>query len=155
MASQTLSAHDAGHPSPHRDRIRLVPLFFGLTGAPLAWNAQVLFAYGLTSYACYPGPVPRTTVVPGFGWVWPVVLVFNLICLGIGIWAGLVAWRNWQRTWEEQKGGSERLLETGEGRSRYISMCGILVSIGFVAALIFDICAVLIVPVCGRGGFVP
>jgi hypothetical protein len=63
----TVDANAVGsrdHPSPHRHRVSLSALLFGLFGGPVAWIAQLVVNYGLASYACFPGDTPRTHVPP-------------------------------------------------------------------------------------------
>ena len=70
------------------------------------------------------------------------------IALAIALAAALIAYRNWSSTQGEHGGGSQRLVEVGEGRTRFLSMCGILTSLGFALAIIFTSCIILLVPLC-------
>jgi hypothetical protein len=143
----------AEHPSPHRDAVGAFPLWFALVAAPAAWGLHESIAFGFASHACFPNHIPRTEVLDGWGWLWPLLLAVNLLALVVALSAGAVAWRNWQRTREESSRGPEKsgeLLEAGEGRVRFMAIWGILSSMGFSLAIAADIVAVLVVPICGR-----
>lgn len=61
----------------------------------------------------------------------------------------LIAYRTWARTREEQQGDRHALLEAGEGRTRFMAMCGLLTSASFLIALIFTSLVLLLVQPCG------
>jgi hypothetical protein len=137
------------HPAPHRGRVSLVSQLFGLAAGPAAWIAQLLLGYGLSSYACFPKDEPRLTSPPP-GWsgehVW--LLVINLACLvltGVGF---LAAYSNWRRTRAEKPGGAHRLLETGQGRARFLSLSGMLACGVFAVAILANTWTVVGVPAC-------
>ena len=62
--------------------------------------------------------------------------------------AALLSWRSWKATREEHPGGADALLEAGEGRTRFLAACGMMNAIGFAAAILFTLIAVLTVPPC-------
>jgi hypothetical protein len=137
------------HPAPHRDRVRLIALLFGLAAGPAAWIGQMLLGYGLSSYACYPSDEPRLTSPPP-GWsgehIW--LLVINLAGLALTVVGFLVAWGNWRRTRAEKPGKAHRLLETGEGRARFLALSGMLACGVFAVAILANTWMGLGVPAC-------
>ena len=78
----------------------------------------------------------------------PMLWSIDMIAIAIGIAAGLVAWRNWHRTRGEAAGSAHTMIEACEGRTRFLALCGLLASGGFVLALGFATIGLLVVPVC-------
>lgn len=136
------------HPAPHRHKARVPLLLFGLFGGAAAFAFQLIFNFALASYSCYPRVAPRTHPVPGWGGLWSWLLAINLGAITIALIAAVVAWRNWQATRTEHPGHAGHLVEIGEGRTRFLSMVGMVFSLLFVAGVIFDLIALIIVPQC-------
>ena len=137
------------HPSPHRDRVRILSLLFGLAAGPTAWISQLVLGYGLSSYACYPKDAPHLqSPPPGWGGEHIVLLGINLACLALAGVGLLVSLRNWRRTRNEARGGAHHMLEVGEGRTRFLSLCGMLGCVLFAAAILFNTVPIMGVPAC-------
>jgi hypothetical protein len=136
------------HPAPHRHEVSLFALGFGLAAAPLAWAAQTIIGYALSSHACFPGDTPRTA--PLYAGAGQIALAINLIAIMVAAVAWAAAYRSWQATRDENDGQLHRLVEIGEGRTRFLALCGVLTSLGFLVAMIFASVAILLVPLCGR-----
>ncbi|WP_161141903.1 hypothetical protein [Propylenella binzhouense] len=149
MAEPVVHTFEAGHPAPHADRVSLPALFYGLCAGPAAWGAQLLLIYGLASYACFPSEMLRDAPVPGFRGIVPVLAAINVVALAIAASGAVVSWRNWRLSQSEAKGAGRHLLEAGEGRTRFISVWGVLTGAGFFVAIAFDTIAVFGVPLCG------
>jgi len=134
------------HPSPHRRRVSLAGQLFGVAVGPAAWIAQLVAGYGLSSYACYPGNTPLQS--PPDGGEHLLLLVINLVCLALA-GAGLaVSWSSWRRTRDEMPGRAAGMLETGEGRSRFLAICGVLSAAGFAVAILFNLPSALALATC-------
>jgi hypothetical protein len=144
MTDQTISPDT--HPAPHRRNASFFSLGFGLGAAPLAWAGQSIVGYALSSYACFPGPTPRG--VPLFTETRPILLALNVAAIILAVLGGAIAYRNWSATRGEKAGGLEHLVEIGEGRTRFLAMCGILSSVGFLVATIFSLLAIVLAPLC-------
>ena len=144
MVEQTFSAET--QPAPHRQNASLLALWFGLTSAPLAWSAQSIIGYTLASFACFPGSEPRAT--PLFAGTRQILFALNVAAIILAVMGATVAYRSWSATWDERGGGSRRLVEVGEGRTRFLAMCGLLASVGFLIATIFSSFAIIVVPLC-------
>jgi hypothetical protein len=145
MGSVTLE-QEAGHPSPHRHRVALGTLIFGLSAGPAAWSVAWMTSVALAQEACYPGTVPLTT--PAFGGVHVALVTLNGLACAVTVAGGMVAYRNWRKTRTEHPGPGQTLLEIGEGRARFMAMAGILTSAGFLLALLFGIPAIVFGPLC-------
>ena len=143
MSTQTLAAH---HPAPHRGRIGLLGAAFGVLAAPAAWATHLLVSYSLSSFACFPnGEAAQAPIWPALRTLlWGI----DVVAIAIGITAGLVAWRNWQRTQHEARGSAHTLIDAGEGRTRFVALCGMLASGGFLLALAFASIGLIVVPAC-------
>jgi hypothetical protein len=61
---------------------------------------------------------------------------------------GLISWRNWQRAGAEKAGSAHHLLEGGDGRTRFMSMVGMISSGLFLLAVIFALTAFYLVAGC-------
>jgi hypothetical protein len=136
------------HPSPHRHRVSLATLMFGLFGGPLAWLFQLIVNFALASHTCFPSSMPRTSAVPGWGGIWPVLLLVNVAAIVVAATAAGFSYRGWDATSEEHPGATSHLVEAGEGRTRFLALCGVIASLGFLGATAFDTIALLIVPQC-------
>jgi hypothetical protein len=146
MAAEDLSQVSIKHPAPHRHRVGLAALFFGLGAAPFAWNAQLLFSVALSAHACYPRDVPMA--LPIWSGLWWILLAIGLAGIVLAIAGGLVSWRSWRLTFDETSGSVHHLLDVGEGRTRFLAMFGILTSFLFALGLLFATAAVFVVPLC-------
>jgi len=147
MAGNNTLPTQTGHPAPHRSRVGLAALLFGICAAPLAWNAQILFNAALSGFVCYPHDAPLAApLLPGSR---SLMLAVSVAGIAIAIVAGLISWRSWRRTNEERPGSFHHLLELGEGRTRFMAMVGMLTSALFLIALAFGVSVLLLVPPCG------
>ncbi len=125
---------DPTGPAPETRSVHFLWLLFGVGAAPLFWAGQVMLAYGVSAYVCYPADHP--VALADAGGLRLVLLLFDGIALA-GCGAGaLVSWRLWPR------------LKHGSGRNRFLALWGVLSSLGFLVAILFNIIASLMVPPC-------
>jgi len=131
--------HTPAHPAPERARVGLGALWFGLAGGPVAWSIQTLVSLPVASHACFPRLTPLSA--PVFGGVRGVVFLLGVMAFGVSALAAGVAWRTWSRTRQEEQGASGAgarhtesvaLLETGEGRTRFMALAGVMTSMTFL-----------------------
>lgn len=146
VSSHAIADPQSTHPAPLRGRVALFALVFGVVGAPLAWNAQLLIAITMTSHACYPARTPLAA--PIWSELWPIELVVSVVGIGIGISAAVVSLRSWRRTRDEKPGSGHDLLSIGDGRTRFLAMCGMLTSALFLVALAFATVTLFLSPLC-------
>jgi hypothetical protein len=135
------------HPSPHRERVRPLALWFGIAASPLAWSLQLLVNAGLSARGCFPHDVPLAQPL----WL-PLTAVLAAIeaaALVLCVLGGLVAWRNWRRTHGERPGSAHHVLEAGDGRTRFMALIGLLCSGLFGLAVVFAAFVPALVPGCG------
>ncbi len=129
-------------------------MWFGLAGAPAAWSVQTLVNLPIASHGCFPRLDPLTTPVTS---VRGLAFVVSLVALMVCVAATLVAFRNWARTRHEHheaagKGGAHTpetaLMETGEGRTRFMALSGVLASATFLVVSVVHLAAVFLVTPC-------
>jgi hypothetical protein len=136
------------HPSPDRARVSLGSSWFALLAAPHAWALQLLVNSALTGYACYPHDLPLDT--PVWGGVPTAMALVELVAAVVCLAAGWIGWRNWRRTRHEKPGAGQRLIESGEGRTRFMAMSAMMVSALFAVAVAFSWIHLIVLPGCGR-----
>jgi hypothetical protein len=134
------------HPSPHEGRVGPFALWFGVVGAPLAWALQQLVTPPIFAHGCYPHDVPISE--PIWSNAAAVATTIELVALFACVAAGLISWRNWQRAGAEKAGSAHHLLEGGDGRTRFMSMVGMISSGLFLLAVIFALTAFYLVAGC-------
>ena len=146
-------SHDAAkpheHPAPHRGRVSIVASLASLIAGPAAWITQLVVGYGLSSLACFPHDVALRQSPPQ-GWSTEPMILGGIsgVGFGIAILGGILALIHWRRTRGERGGGATQALEIGEGRTRFMAVCGMMSSFGFALAILFDTPAILAVPAC-------
>lgn len=134
------------HPAPRRNRVSTALLLLSVAAAPAAWSFQLISKYALTGHYCFPGDMPHAQMPPDQAWVWPLMIAIDGLALLIAAGALAISVRSWLTTREETAG---RLIAIGEGRARYLAMWGILTSAGFLFAVVLDLIALFVVPLCG------
>lgn len=138
----------AAHPAPHRHLIRIGPLLLGLFGVPFLWGIRLVANYAIASQFCFEGAVRRYTLPDTLGWIWWMMVAIDLLTIIAGVATALVSYRNWRLTAEENATPNSALIETGEGRTRFLSLWGILVASLFILAALVDLVALCVIPVC-------
>ncbi|HUP06545.1 MAG TPA: hypothetical protein VMU47_05300 [Caldimonas sp.] len=130
------AARDTAHPAPHRDRVPGWLITVGLFGAPAAWSVQSLLDVGLSGYACYPKDEPLAT--PIWSGLSIALAGANVVALLVCVIAGVVAFVAYRRSGAERPGSAHHLLESGDGRTRFLALAGVLTSVLFVVAVAFE-----------------
>lgn len=144
MSEPLTAANRIEQPEPARRRVGLLALAFGLVGAPLAWNIELLVGTAFSGHQCYPRYLPLA--VPLWTGTGGLLLAMSLLALALGVAAALVSWRSWTRTRDVEPGGGHG----ANGRTRFMALSGLLTSGLFLIALVFTIAAVTLVPLCTR-----
>jgi hypothetical protein len=125
------------------------PTSFGvILCAPVAWLIQQTANYGLASYVCFPRGTPRDDVALGWNWVWYGMLAINVLALAVCIVAGFISVQKWRASNSEDPSSSSDVLEKGEGPAKYVDTWGYITSVSFLAAVLFNTFALLVVPMC-------
>jgi hypothetical protein len=147
MAADVKDAGRATHPSPQRNRVRTWSLATALIAPPLAWSTQLIASFALAAHACYPRSAPIAAPFwPGLnGVLWTI----SIAAMAIGWASAALAWHNWRATRDEKPGAGHALVDAGEGRTRFLAMCGLIVGCCFALALLWTASGLLLVPACG------
>jgi hypothetical protein len=136
------------HPAPHRERVRLWLLMFGMIAAPGFWIAQLLLSYGVSAVACYGSDHP-TSIASGTV-VRTALFVFDAVALIAALAGGIVSYASWRAVRAQQQHGRHPALEVGEGRTRFMALWGIMSSLCFGGAIVFNTIASVMAPLCVR-----
>lgn len=134
------------HPSPHRARVGAWSMWFAILGAPLAWTLQLLINSSVASMACFPHDVPLAQ--PAWPPLASAASAVEIVALLVCVAAGLTGWRNWRLSRAEAEGGGQRVVGSGDGRTRFMAMVGMLCSGLFLIATGVAFAFVLTVPPC-------
>ncbi len=139
------------HPAPHHERVDHRALFAALIAAPAAWIAQLIVAYGVAGVACTARRAAGAASGAAFAGEPECFVGLNLACLAVVVASGVFCRIAWNRVAGEKAGGPEAALTIGDGRTRFIAVCGMLSSVGFALAVLFNTVEPLLVPGCWTG----
>ena len=132
-------------PAPETRSVKFITLLFGASAAPLFWLGQLILGYGITAYICYPGDHP---LAGASGGLLSALLLFDAVALIACAAGGFVSWRGWLHATQMRAADNHHVLHTGEGRDRFLSMWGMLSSLWFFCAILFNAIASIMVPPC-------
>jgi len=145
----------SAHPAPARVQVGLPALWFGLYGGPLAWSVQTLVNLPVAAHGCFPRLEPLSS--PISGGVQLSVIIVSIAALALCVAAASVAFRSWTRTREEHQSGAgsarehapaTALTETGEGRTRFMALAGLLTSLTFLVVSLIHTASIFLVSPC-------
>jgi hypothetical protein len=135
--------------SGRADQPSKLRLLLALAGAPSAWLIQLTVSEPLAAYACFPYQVPLSAPIWG---KLPVLLAaISLICLGVALLSGYIAWKSWHELAHASEEHGKEVVGIKSGRSRFLIKLGLMSSFIFIVAVIFNTCAVWLVPLCNSG----
>jgi hypothetical protein len=141
-----LAAAAPEHPAPHRHRVSAWAMAIGVLAAPLTWSLQLLVDVAITGHHC--GANHLSPAVDRLSGVQAVLLIVNGMAIVLCAAAGTIAWRNWNATRDERPGRAHHLVESGDGRTRFLAMTGLMTSTLFAAAIVFESINLFVVPAC-------
>jgi hypothetical protein len=134
------------HPSPLRGHVGRFALWFALLGAPLAWSLDELAAYLIASNSCGPkGYSQASLLMRGSSAAYLALTALTWLIAVAAVWVALA---NWRKTKDEHPGGGSHLMELGEGRTRFMSMWGLMTSASFAVAFAYLAVQNLAAPLC-------
>ena len=135
---------EVGSPVP-RPRVSLAAIAFGILAGPTAWGLALLSLYAIASHNCFSGDMPREIALWNNEWL---LAAIAGAALAVCIVAGLVSYRFWRDTYGERFDWA-RLIQFGEGRSRFLAMWGALTSLLFAILMVVSLVSLVVVPSCG------
>ncbi|MBS3647820.1 hypothetical protein KEU06_04145 [Pseudaminobacter sp. 19-2017] len=139
---------DIGHPAPDRQRVSSWALAVVLAGGATAWGLQICAISALTGAACAMGGEVESGGASVSDWATTAASFVNLVALAIAVLALIVSYIAFRRT---GPGSVEQgVVETGEGRTRFMAVWGIFANILFIVAIGFNTISVLWSGLCHR-----
>ncbi len=135
---------EVGRPVPG-PRVGLAAIAFGILAGPIAWGLALLCLYAIASHNCFSGATPRDTALWDNQWLLATIAGAALV---VCIVAGLVSYRSWRDTYGERFDWA-RLIQFGEGRSRFLATWGALTSLLFAILMVVSLVSLVVVPSCG------
>jgi hypothetical protein len=109
-------------------------LWAGLLVPPAAWMLHLLVSYSLQRYICRTGAV----------WLFHLTTAATLLPV---IAVGWVAWRAWRDTGAPRETTGSGVL----GRSRFMALSGVALSIAFAVLILVEWIPVYLLDPCGGG----
>ncbi|HET6390032.1 hypothetical protein [Hyphomicrobium sp.] len=143
MASD-LPVSGPSHPAPHRGRASPFALWFAILAPPLAWSIRLMINTVIAGRNCKGAEV---MAVHPAGRV-PLMLTIDLAAFIIAMAGCIIAFRCWQQTKAESGEDTRRLMHLGEGRTRFLALCGLLTSSLFAVAVLVDALGIVLGPPC-------
>jgi hypothetical protein len=140
---------ELAHPAPRRHDASFAQLAFCTIAAPAVWGLRLVINYGIASYFCFPGDTPRQELPGNLGWIWPTLLALDLASIAVALAGAAIAFQLWRSTRHELAVPGSPLIEVGEDRTRFLSLWGLMISLGFFVAVVFELVALWVVPICG------
>jgi hypothetical protein len=137
-----------GHPSPAREDVGLASLWFGLGGGAAAWSVLTIVNYAIAAQQCYPRMAPLALPMIGTRNLSTVLLAVSGVAILIAVVATIVAFISWRRTSHESGGDTHWALDTGEGRTRFMAVSGLMTSAVFLLAIIVETMSIVTVHAC-------
>jgi hypothetical protein len=137
----------AVHPTPYRHRSSLAELIFITFAPPLAWSAHLILNYAVASHTCFPDGTPQAT--PSFDGLRALLIGIDVASLAISVVVLLMAHRLWRASTAELRQAEAATVRTGEERTRFLALWGILIGLLFFVAVFFDFVGLWILPICG------
>jgi hypothetical protein len=135
-----------GHPAPLREVIAPGLLAVAVLAAPVAWSLEVLVNLSVTGLACYPKDQPLAS--PLVTWPGAVLTGVQIVVFAIGIAGAIAAAICWRRVRRESQGDANTLVAIGAGRTRFLAMCGIMLTTIFLVAMVFTATAFAMIRLC-------
>ena len=142
--AETADRH--GHPAPHRHRFSTSWLIAALVAPPLGWSLHLVANYALASHSCYPMDVPKSPVHPGL--LWGSLIAIDVISLVLSAASAFIAYSAWQSSRQEMAEHRSKMVETGEGRTRFLAAWGLLISVLFFITVASDSASLWILKSC-------
>lgn len=134
--SETL---DPAGPAPEARSASFWLLLAAVCAAPLFWLGQVMLAYGVTAYVCYPGDHPQS--LQDSGPLFHVLMAFDVVALASCAFGAAISFAAWRRA----RSGHDPLRD---GRNHFLAVWGLMSSLWFLAAILANAIASVTVPPC-------
>lgn len=143
-AARPVSGEKPARQGPRRRRGGALMMLFGLMGAAAAWVLQTDIGETLAAQACFPHR--SALAAPRWSWLMPALDVISVVALLIGVAGVWVAWQGWRSA--ARRDPASPASDAAVGRTRFLALAGLILSLLFVVGLIATGLAVLLVAPC-------
>ena len=140
-----MSVVDRTGPAPEARSANFVMLLLACAAAPIFWAGQVMASYAVSAYVCYPGDAPRSSA-PSF--LLNLLIAFDVVALAAALLGGAISLFAWREARRQQP--SAQPLDLSAGRTRLLALWGLMSSLWFFFAILFNVIASLWVPLCAN-----
>jgi len=137
---------DILHMPPVRAPRRFWISIFGASVPPIFWIGQLTLGYGVTALACYGSDHPTPTSATGD--LYSALIVFDVIALLACIVGAVLSYSVFRSASREYTEKGLDVTTTVEGRVHFLGIWGLLSSLWFFGAILFNTIASLGVPLC-------
>lgn len=143
------STHPSPAPGGRADApVSLAALWFAILAAPLAWSAQELVSYGISSHLCRLRAAGIEVELAARQH--PSLVIVTVVTFIIALAGAWVAWRNWRRVRDVRRESNLHPREIHAERSRFMARCALICNVGFIVAFAFTTSEILVAPLCGK-----
>ena len=143
---QELPYPASNHPAPRHESSHELLTWFSIVAPPLAWAARLLVNYAIAGQHCTGAADIGAMALPEERIA--TILLIDILAVVLAFVAGVIAYRRWREPRSERGGGAHHLVHSGEGRARFLAMCGMLTSALFGVAVIIDAIGTIMGPPC-------
>lgn len=140
-----MSVVDPTGPVPEARSGSFVTLLLACAAAPIFWAGQVMASYAVSAYVCYPGETPRSGA-PGF--LLNLLIAFDAVALAAALLGGVISLSAWRKVRQQHPSATQSDLSAG--RTRLLALWGLMSSLWFFLAILFNVIASLWVPLCAN-----
>ena len=116
-----------------------------LLAGPLIWSVYHIVGYLLVEVACRTGILAGRIL--GLSALWWILIVLTVAALLATLYAGFLAYRNWQDTRTISTEVEEADLV--KGRTRFLALSGLLLNSLFAVIILLDGIPALVLRLCG------
>lgn len=131
-------------PAPAGEQVSRGRLAFGIVAAPAVWAVQLIANYLFATGACYPKDVPLPE--PRGSGVWWIMLAVSVAAPVFGLFVLRVTAARFRCALRDGTAASTMARE--EGRTWFLTVCGLMTSAGFLVVILLTSAAFLILPLC-------
>ncbi len=131
----------SAHAAPLRAKVDLLMLGFGIVAGPAVWALRLWINFAFASHLCSTSAAASHNAPASIG---AFLVISDLTAMAIAAYAGVISYRHWQATRHQKAGNAGHLIEAGEGRTRFLAICGVVTSGLFVVAIAFDVVGILV-----------
>lgn len=119
-------------------------LWFGLLAGPIVWSIYFIVGYGATEYVCKLGLLEFRIL--GLAAISAIIVGLTLIALLITLYAGFLAYRNWQRVGKDASEGPPS--HRPEENTQFMAQAGMLLSGLFTLIILLTGIPAFVLPPC-------